>query len=273
MPELSTPYKARDHARAMHGTAIEAMPTLPASSARDVPPDVDPAALVWDETFAAGDYGSRVLKRGTRLRLIDLVGDACCQFTVHSAARPFERLNVADTVKVQWNAYLGEGKLLLSDMGRVMMSITRDTSGCHDTFCGASTAWGNAKRYGSGDNYSPHPNGRDRLLLSVLKHGLGKADLGGSVNFFKAVRVEENGSLRFVSGANPSPAHLELRAEMDVIVSFANCPHPLDPRPVYNATPLRAIAFQGILTPADDPIRNACPENRRAFENTDDLLL
>ena len=32
------------------------------------------------------------------------------------------KLNVADTIKVQWNGYLGEGKLLLSDMGRVLMS-------------------------------------------------------------------------------------------------------------------------------------------------------
>jgi uncharacterized protein YcgI (DUF1989 family) len=34
---------------------------------------------------------------------------------------------VADTIKVQWNGYLGKGKLLLSDMGRVLMSILQDT--------------------------------------------------------------------------------------------------------------------------------------------------
>lgn len=271
MPELSDPYKARDHARSMHGTLVEAMQTLPASAAKDVPPDIDASKLIWAETFAAGDYGSRVLKRGTRLRLIDVAGDACCQFIVHHAARPFERLNVADTVKVQWNGYLGEGKLLLSDMGRALMSIVRDTSGRHDTFCGPSTAWSNAKRYGDGENYSEHPNARDRFLLSLLKHGMGKKDIPPSLNFFKAVRIEEDGALRFVVEQRPS--FIELRAEMDVLVSFANCPHVIDPRPQYTATPLRVFAWQGPPTPADDPIRLATPEHQRAFENVDDWLL
>lgn len=272
MPELSTPYKARDHARSMHGTRVDAMPTLPASAARDLPDDISADTVVWDETFAAGDYGSRVLKRGTRVRLIDIKGDACCQLIVHNAREPFERLNIADTVKVQWNGYLCEGKLLLSDMGRVLMSITRDTSSRHDTFCGASTAWSNARRYGSGDNYSPHPNARDRFILSMLKHGLGKKDVAGSINFFKAVKIDAEGALNFVEQTD-SPSIVELRAEMDVIVSLANCPHVLDPRSAYTATPLRAIAYRGEITPADDPIRNAGPENQRAFENVDDYLL
>ena len=256
----------------MHGTVVQAMPTLPPSAARDLPEGVAAGDVVWDETFAAGDYGSRVLKRGTRLRLLDLQGDACCQFIVHNAREPFERLNIADTVKVQWNGYLGEGKLLLSDMGRVLMSITRDTSGHHDTFCGPSTAWSNVRRYGEGENHSKHPSGRDRFVLSMLKHGLGKKDVAGSINFFKNVRIGDDGSLHFTQRP-PSPAVIELRAEMDVLISLANCPHVLDPRSVYTATPLRVIAFRGLPTPIDDPIRNAGPENQRAFENVDDYLL
>lgn len=272
MPDLATPYKARDHARSMHGTVVEAMPTLPATAARDLPDDIKAADVMWAETFAAGDYGSRVLPRGTCLRLIDVAGDACCQFIVHNAREPFERLNIADTVKVQWNGYLSEGRLLLSDMGRVLMSLVRDTSGRHDTFCGASTAWSNARRYGSGENYSPHPNARDRFVLSMLKHGLGKKDIAGSVNFFKGVKVAEDGSLHFMTDS-ARPAVLELRAEMDVLVSLANCPHVLDARADYTATPLRVVAYRGPPTPPDDPIRNATPENQRAFENVDDYLL
>lgn len=268
MPELSDPYAARDHARAMHGTVIDAMSVLPATSAKDVPADIDVSKLIWAETFAAGDYGSRILKCGTRLRLIDVQGDACCQLIVHNAQRPFERLNVADTTKVQWNGYLGEGKLLLSDMGRVLLSIVRDTSGRHDAFCGASSAWSNAKRYGIGENYSKHPNARDRFLLALLKHGMGKKDIPPSVNLFKAVKVGDDGSLSFVEKIEPS--FVELRAEMDVIVTLANCPHVLDPRPAYTATPLRVLAWPGPITPKDDPVRNASPESQRAFENVDD---
>ena len=54
---------------------------------------------------------------------------------------------MADTVKIQWNAYLDKGKLLLSDMGRVLMSFVEDTCGQHDTFCGASNEKSNARKY------------------------------------------------------------------------------------------------------------------------------
>ena len=257
----------------MHGARIDAMPTLPVSDAKNLPSDIERSALIWDETLAAGEYTSRVLTRGTRLRMINLQGDACAQFLVHNADRPFERLNVADTVKVQWNAYLGEGKMLLSDMGRVLMSITRDTCGTHDTFSGPSTEWSNAAKYGHGENYSPQPNARDRFLLSLLKFGLGKKDIPASLNFFKGVKIAEDGAMSFIDRAS-QPGHvLELRAEMNVLVSITNCPHVLDPRPKYTATPLRVIAYRGPLTTPDDPIRNAGPEAQRAFENVDDYFL
>ena len=107
----------------------------------------------------------------------------------YNADRPIERLNVADTVKVQWNAYLGKGRLLLSDMGRVLMSIVADTCERHDTFCGCSDEKSNAARYGRGENYGPFPNARDRFLLALLKYGMGKKDIPRRTSTFsKAVK-------------------------------------------------------------------------------------
>src|SRR3954449_9996533 len=164
MADTSTPLKAREHARAQAGKMAETMPTIPASSAKDLPAGVSPEDVLWDETMPGGGYASRVLPRGARLRLLNLKGDACAQVLIYNADRPVERLNVADTIKVQWNGYLGKGKLLLSDMGRVLMSILDDTCGKHDTFCGASNQRTNAEKYGSGDNFGPHPNARDRFV-------------------------------------------------------------------------------------------------------------
>jgi len=45
---------ARAHARAMAGTRVDAMPTIPATAATDLPPGVAAADVVWDETIAAG---------------------------------------------------------------------------------------------------------------------------------------------------------------------------------------------------------------------------
>jgi uncharacterized protein YcgI (DUF1989 family) len=56
---------------------------------------------------------------------------------------------------------------------------------------------------------------------------------------------------------------------MNLIVVLANCPHVLDPRPVYSVAPVRATAWRGPITPADDAIRLATPEGLRAFQNVE----
>lgn len=270
MSTLADPNAARDHARAMAGTVVEAMPILP-PKADDLPAGVSPDDLVWEETIAAGGYASRVLARGTRLRLIDLQGDACVSLQLFNAAMPTERLNVADTVKVQWNGYLGTGSLFLSDMGRVLASIEADDSGTHDAFCGASNAASNARRYGDGSNSGPYPNARDRLLLGAAKHGLSRRDVHPCVNLFKGVRIAADGTTEPQLGPFAPGRTLVLRAEMDLIVVLANCPHVLDPRS-WTVTPLRATAWRGPVTAEDDPIRNATPERQRAFLNTEDWV-
>ena len=264
MSQTADPYAARDHARAMAGTRVDAMPVLPAAA-----PDA-PGPVTWEETIAPGGYASRRIARGTRLRLIDLHGDACASLLVFNAENPLERLNVADTLKVQWNGYLGAGKLLLSDMGRVLASILEDTATTHDAFCGASSEGSNARKYGSGQNYGPHPNARDRFMLGVAKHGLSRKYVHPCINLFKGVRVADDGTTVPQIGPFPAGRQVTLRAEMDLIVVLANCPHVLDPRAAWTVTALRATAWRGEPAPADDPVRNAAPEASRAFLNTED---
>jgi uncharacterized protein YcgI (DUF1989 family) len=57
---------------------------------------------------------------------------------------------------------------------------------------------------------------------------------------------------------------------MNVIVVLANCPHVLDDRSQYRATPVRVSAWRGPITPEDDPIRNATLESQRAFLNVEE---
>jgi urea carboxylase-associated protein 2 len=263
---------ARAHARAMAGTRVEAMPTVPATAAIDRPAGVPAEAMLWDETLAPGGYTSRILSRGARLRLVDLHGDACISMLAFNAERPVERLNVADTMKVQWNAYLTAGRVLLSDMGRVLLSILEDSSHGHDTLCGPSNEAANRRKYGVGANWSAHPNARDRLLLGAAKHGLGRKDVHPCINWFKPVRVAPDGATLLEPGPFPPGRTLMLRAEMDVILVLANCPHVLDCRPGYTVTAARVSAWRGPVTPEHDPIRNATPESLRAFLNVEEYF-
>ncbi|MCX5556348.1 urea amidolyase associated protein UAAP1 [Streptomyces sp. NBC_00038] len=265
----ATPYGARAHARSQDGTRTEAMPVVPASG-WPAPP-CEAGHLVWAETVAGGNYTHRVLARGTELRLTDLTGDACAHLLLHVADRPWERLNVADTVKVQWNAYLGEGQLLLSDQGRVLASLIADTSGRHDALCGTSTLVRNTARYGDGTPQSASPAGRELFKLAAAKNGLEPRDLPPSLSFFQGVGVRDDGSLDFTGSAGPGGS-VTLRAEQDVTVLIANVPHPADPRPEYVSSPLEVLAWRSEATKAGDPLWEATPEGCRAFLNTAEFL-
>ena len=265
------PQGARAHARAMAGTRVEAMPTLPPASAPNLPAGVTPESMLWEETIGAGGYAGKELSRGARLRFVDLQGDGCVSMLVFNAERPIERLNVADTLKVQWNAYLQAGRVLLSDMGRPLMSILADDAGTHDTFCGPSNER-TSRVYSDGAAWDRHPNARGRLLLGVAKFGLGRKDVHPCINWFKGVRIAPDGTTVLEAGPFPAGRSVLLRAEMNLIVVLANCPHVLDSRSRYEVTPVRISAWRGPLTPPDDPIRRATPESLRAFLNVEEYF-
>jgi hypothetical protein len=150
------------------------------------------------------------------------------------------------------------------------MSIIADDAETHDTFCGTSNAATNAAKYGGGRNSGAYPNGRDRLILGAAKHGLTRRDVHPCVNLFKGTRIEADGTITPVVGPFAPGRSVILRAEMDVVVVIANCPHVRDPRPEWNSAPLRATAWRGPVTAEDDPVRNAAPEGLRAFLNVED---
>lgn len=268
----ATTSAARAHARAMEGTRVDTMPTIPAVAATDLPSGVDPASVVWDEVVAPGGYSSLVFGRGTHVRLVDRDGDACAGLLLHRHGHLSERLNVADTVKVQWQAYLHEGQLLLSDMGRVLAAIVVDTSGRHDTICGTSNLRLNEGRYGHGRLEGATPNGRDLFALALAKHGRERREVAPNINFFKGTRVDPDGTIGLLPSA-PAGAEVVLRCEMDVVLTVVNVSHPLDDRQECTVTPLQLTAWRGEPGASGDVVREATPEGRRAYENTEADLL
>lgn len=270
--ETATTAGAKAHARAQHGRTTEFMRHTPATSAPNPPDGVSADTLVWSETVAPGGYSSAVLARGTRVRFTDPAGDACAHLLLHRADAPHERLNVADTVKVPWQAYLGGGHPLLSGFGRALATIVADTSGAHDALTGISTRAGNLERYGAASPESGSPAGRELFTLAALKHGLDRRDLPPSVSFFQGVRVRPDGTFDWLGSAAPG-THVDLLLHVDAIVLVANTAHPLDPRPEFTCTPLLIHAWPAAADMdhliSGDLLGPLGPEHQQAIANTD----
>ena len=265
----ASPAGARAHARAQGGTRVTTMPTVPAATAGGWPAGLAEDDRFVAETVAGGNYTTLAVQRGTIVELTDLDGDACAHLAIFNQAQLDERLNVADTVKIQWQAYLGEGAMLLSDRGRVLATIVSDNSGTHDTFAGTSTRAVNEARYGDGSAHSGTPAGRELLILGAAKHGLTPRDLPPTVALFQGVRVAEDGALVFTGSTGPG-AVVRLRFELPAVLLVANVPSPVDPRPEYTSTPVRIRAWRGEAATLQSPEATATPEAARAFGNTID---
>ncbi|WP_104116705.1 urea amidolyase associated protein UAAP1 [Arthrobacter sp. B1805] len=266
---------ARAHAREQHHRTADTMRHIPLTTAptrvTGALPDGAADSLVWSETLAFGRYTTLQLARGTRLRLTDS-GDSCVHTLLYRAGALHERYNAADSVKVPWQAYPGAGHPLLSDAGRLLATIVEDTSGSHDALTGATTLAGNTARYGAGTAHSASPAARELLTLGALKNGLGPRDVAPSLTFFKGVRVDGDGGIRFTGSAGPG-AHVDLLLQVDAVVVLANTAHPLDPRADFTGTAVDIAAWR---SPGDlaalahgNLVGPLTPEHQQALNNTE----
>lgn len=232
----------------------------------------NPAVISGDlvrasETLPGGWGTSLIIPRGQSLRIVAGARTSGISVLLYRLAEMTERLNVGDTVKVQWSAALHKGKLLYSDMGRVLASITDDTYGRHDALAGGSTALTNKAKYG--DAVLRHTRGN--FILLAAKHGLSKLDIPPCVTFFAPVSVDTDGRFQWNAPLPKEGDYVDLRAEMDVLVFVSNAPHPLAPGD-YDPSPVELIRWQSPAAGEDDFCRTSCEEAVRGFDNTDALV-
>ncbi|QYA14756.1 urea amidolyase associated protein UAAP1 [Rhizobium sp. AB2/73] len=259
-PEEIAANRARyeDHQR----KGLEFAPkALPAASPLPAPP-IDPSLILHREILPGGWYWSTRVKTGETLRIAQEQGFSAVSLIAWNEADPSERLNLVDTVKVQWTTALSKGRVIFSDMGRVMFSVTEDSSGAHDCLMGGSTAASTEAKYGQGLR-----NSRDNFILLATKAGLDRRDIPAAFTLFAPVRVDADGKFAWKPELLHDDDYIHLRAEMDMIVGFSNCPHPLDPNPHYAPKPVTVTRIAAQPIAEDDLCRTATAEAVRGFEN------
>jgi urea carboxylase-associated protein 1 len=199
------------------------------------------SAVVYDHVIPATRPWSGFVRKGQRLRIVDLEGQQAVD-TLFYAAHDFgERYSAQDTLLAQNAAYIGTGTKLISNEGNVMLTVIDDTCGRHDTSAGACSCEANTVRFGHHTRYMRAC--RENFLIEVAKHGMSKRDIVANINFFMNVPVAPDGHLAIVDGLSAPGAYVELRAEMDVLCVISNCPQINNPCNGFNPTPVRVTVF------------------------------
>ena len=244
----------------------EAKPkSLPEPTALDAAP-IPPEAVISREEVPADWYAIVRLKRGEALRIADPTGQSSVAMIAWRMEETSERINCADTVKVQWSAVISKGRVILSDMGRVLFSLIEDTSGAHDLMVGGSTPASASAADGAAAR-----NTQQNFIAGAAKIGLGPRDIPPCITFFAPVSVDGSGCFVWNATAKRPGDFVDLRAEMNAILVLSNCAHPLNPVRPSPTRPITLVRYRAPAAVADDPCRTSSPEAARAFAFTDRL--
>ena len=197
----------------------------------------DPADAVYSHDVPAERPWSRLLKRGQTLRIVDIEGQQAVDALLYRADDPAERYSAQDTMRVQGSAYVGLGTRLISNKGRVMVRVTADGCGRHDTSAGCCSCESNAVRLGEATKYR-HAC-RENFMLELSRYGLAKRDIVSNLNFFMNVPIDPSGDFTVVDGISAPGNPVAVTAEMDVIFVLSNCPQVNNPCNNFKPTPIR----------------------------------
>jgi uncharacterized protein len=196
----------------------------------------EPPAVRYRRVVPAGRSWSGLVARGETLRIVDLIGEQAVDALLYAAADTAERYDAQLTVLTQASTVVTRGTRLYSNRGRVMMTVTADTFGAHDTLVGCCSSESNAVRFGE---QARHLHScRDNFLIELGMHGMSKRDIVPNLNFFMPVPIEEDGRLA-ISGGAKQPGHfVDLLAAIDLLFVLSNCPQINNPCNGFDPTPI-----------------------------------
>jgi uncharacterized protein len=182
---------------------------------------------------------SGIIRKGQTLRIEDTYGQQAIDTLFYNAGDYSERYSSQDTLRAQGAAYVTTGTAIMSNLGRVMLRVTADSAGRHDTSAGCCSCESNTVRFGHNTKFQ-HAC-RENFVLELARHGMTKRDIVPNLNFFMNVPISPNGAMTVDDGISAPGDHLELVAEMDVLCVISNCPQINNPCNGFDPTPCRVI--------------------------------
>ena len=211
------------------------------------------AKAVFDKIVAPRSGVATEVKKGQRLRLIDVEGKQCLDLCVFNRSNPHEKLSTTWSRTRRkprpgegWSSAdrLLPGDLLLSTLCRPMLTITEDTTepkGIHDTHIRMCNAY-LYEIHGLGPGYK----GCFEIVSEVIApYGIAPEDIPDPFNVFLNLQYDCDEKKWITREPVTKPGdYIEFRADMDCLAAISKCPEDkLGPSNAYHCTPIRVQVF------------------------------
>lgn len=199
-----------------------------------------PGDIIKEWIVPARGYGAFEMKKGQVLRCVDLEGKQVPDIVCFNAADHRECLNLGNTLLLNKRRELVEGNVIYSIICRPMMTIvgySNELSYSYGPMCSEEL---NHIRYGVPNT----PNCRGNLAQALGPWGFNYRDMPNAFVPFMNVQVDGQGNMEIKEPTSVAGDFYDIRAEMDLLIGFSNCPQERNPCNGFNPTPLGVIIYQ-----------------------------
>ena len=163
---------------------------------------------------------SFALRKGQTLRVIDPEGEQVADFFAFAANDSASWLSSGRTIDYASRIFLTTGDILYSNDSRPMVTIVEDTAGRHDFLLTPCSQEMFEILYG---HKGHHPSCFENLYTSLARYGIRSHQISTTFNVFMTVDVAADGAVRVGVPSSRAGDHIDLRAEMDLIVGLTAC--------------------------------------------------
>jgi uncharacterized protein len=196
--------------------------------------------ILREETIAPAGYFATELRKGQVLRVIDVEGQQVADIVAINLNKRTEMFSAMNTINLNKQVFPRVGYVLYSDEASPLMTMIADTCGVHDMLAGSCSSFTNERRYGVKES----KNCRDNLAEALKPWGIAWKDMPFSMNAFMNCPIGDDGNWSIQVPKSKAGDYIDLRAEMDVIAAFSNCPQIFNACNGFHLTPLKVAIYE-----------------------------
>lgn len=164
---------------------------------------------------------SFIVKKGQRLRVVDIEGEQVADFVCYNLNDKAEYLSSGRTIDYAETIFLTKGHPFYSNRSNIMFDMVEDTVGRHDfllTPCSADTF---RIIYG---HQQPHRGCFGNLSAALREHGISPDAIPICFNIFMHVTVDgTTGQVGVLPPKSKAGDYVVLEAKMDLLVGMTAC--------------------------------------------------
>lgn len=208
--------------------------------AAEQPTDIDPYLIARDDVIPAEGWAAFPLYQSQMLRITDLEGKQVTDLICFDMHDPEDKLSVHSTLIFNGTISITRGHTLFSTKARRMLTIVDDTVGVHDLIAGSCSAESNEYRYGVRNT----PSCRGNFEAALAPHSIPPREIPFSFSIFMSLPVAADGTTAIQESPSRPGDHIDLRADMDLLVALSSCPQRRNACNGFNPSPIRVTIYE-----------------------------